>query len=57
MGSGTLLLMLPISTREGRSGLSVSLFTAASTVSLTGFLGRRHRQLRSLFGQLVLRGM
>ena len=52
---GTLLLALPLSTRDGHSiGLFDSLFTATSAVCVTGLVAVDTGTTFSLFGQVVL---
>ncbi|NLT53932.1 MAG: TrkH family potassium uptake protein [Actinomycetales bacterium] len=51
---GTVLLMLPVAARSGRSDPSTALFTSASTVSLTGFAVVDTGTYWSPFGQAVL---
>ena len=52
--SGTILLMLPFASKDGRSaGLLTALFTASSASCVTGLI-RRSTAEWSFFGQLVL---
>lgn len=53
--TGTLLLMLPISSRNGQSpGLLDSLFTATSATCVTGLIVRDTWTQWTLFGQMVI---
>ncbi len=52
---GTVLLVLPVSSRTGQSiGISDSLFTATSAVCVTGLVAVDTGNAFSLFGQIVL---
>jgi len=52
---GTLLLMLPVSTRSGESaGFTTSIFTATSAVCVTGLVLEDTYTFWSLFGQIVI---
>lgn len=52
---GTLLLMLPIATRDGRgAGLETALFTATSASCVTGLVLQDTAQYWTLFGQIVI---
>ena len=52
---GTLLLMLPISSREGRfTSFSDALFTATSATCVTGLVVKETASYWSLFGQCVI---
>ena len=52
---GTLLLMLPISSREGRfTSFSDALFTATSAACVTGLVVKETASYWSLFGQCVI---
>lgn len=55
---GSLLLMLPVSTRDGRgAGAADALFTATSAVCVTGLVVRDTATYWSIFGQAVLLGL
>ena len=52
---GTLLLMLPFATRDGRgAGLETALFTATSASCVTGLVLQDTAQYWTLFGQIVI---
>ena len=52
---GTLLLMLPFATRDGRgAGLETALFTATSASCVTGLVMQDTAQYWTLFGQIVI---
>ncbi|CAA9574090.1 MAG: KtrAB potassium uptake system, integral membrane component KtrB [uncultured Thermomicrobiales bacterium] len=52
--AGTLLLLLPISAREGRADVVVALFTATSAVTVTGLVVVDTRTYWSPFGQAII---
>ncbi len=52
--AGTLLLMLPVSVREGCASFEEALFTATSAVCVTGLVIRDTATYWSVFGQAVI---